>query len=192
MNKKGFTLIELLSVIVLIGLILGIATTGVIRGQKKAKERTLATKVKNIEKAAILYGQNHRENFVDVNDGDSETEKSLCFQTNDDGTNLLIPNCKYYNKVIKVNNFLESSDNYPEYSFICDVKTGKVYKYINNKNNEYIFNYYEEIGSTCPCCGSVLTSRTCDYCGTLTKDKLDVRVVAIALKQYGYKTEYEE
>ena len=95
-------------------------------------------------------------------------------------------------KVIKVNNFLESYDNYPEYSFICDVKTGKVYKYINNKNNEYIFNYYEEIGSTCPCCGSVLTSRTCDYCGTLTKDKLDVRVVAIALKQYGYKTEYEE
>ena len=110
MNKKGFTLIELLSVIVLIGLILGIATTGVIRGQKKAKERTLATKVKNIEKAAILYGQNHRENFVDVNDGDSETEKSLCFQTNDDGTNLLIPNCKYYNKVIKVNNLLEKDD----------------------------------------------------------------------------------
>lgn len=110
MNKKGFTLIELLSVIVLIGLILGIATTGVIRGQKKAKERTLATKVKNIEKAAILYGQNHRENFVDVNDGDSETEKSLCFQTNDDGTKLLIPNCKYYNKVIKVNNLLEKDD----------------------------------------------------------------------------------
>lgn len=95
-------------------------------------------------------------------------------------------------KVIKINDFSKFYDNYPEYSFICDVKTGKVYKYINNKNNEYIFNYYEEIGSTCPCCGSVLTCRTCDYCGTLTKDKLDVRVVAIALKQYGYKTEYGE
>lgn len=110
MNKKGFTLIELLSVIVLIGLILGIATTGVIRGQKKAKERTLATKVKNIEKAAILYGQNHRENFVHVNDGDSETEKSLCFQTNDDGTKLLIPNCKYYNGVITVSTLLGNDD----------------------------------------------------------------------------------
>lgn len=109
MNKKGFTLIELLSVIVLIGLILGIATTGVIRGQKKAKERTLATKVKNIEKAAIIYGQNHRENFVDVNDGDSGT-KPLCFETKDDGTKSLLSKCKYYNKVINVNNLLEEDD----------------------------------------------------------------------------------
>ena len=80
MNKKGFTLIELLSVIVLIGLILGMATTGVIRGQKKAKEKTLASKVKNIEKAAIVYGQNHRENFVSSNSG-------YCAS---------IDNCKYY------------------------------------------------------------------------------------------------
>ena len=113
MNKKGFTLIELLSVIVLIGLILGIATTGVIRGQKKAKEKTLATKVKNIEKAAILYGQNHRENFVDVNDGDSGT-KSLCFETKDDGTKSLIPNCKYYNGGIIVSTLLgEDNGNGP-------------------------------------------------------------------------------
>ena len=100
MNKKGFTLIELLSVIVLIGLILGMATTGVIRGQKKAKEKTLATKVKNIEKAAIVYGQNHRENFVDVNVDESDT-KSLCFETKDDGTKSLLPKCKYYEYVDK-------------------------------------------------------------------------------------------
>lgn len=108
MNKKGFTLIELLSVIVLIGLILGIATTGVIRGQKKAKEKTLATKVKNIEKAAILYGQNHRENFVDVKA--SETKKSLCFETKDDGTVSLISNCKYYDVVINVKDLLGKDD----------------------------------------------------------------------------------
>lgn len=100
MNKKGFTLIELLSVIVLIGLILGMATTGVIRGQKKAKEKTLASKVKNIEKAAIVYGQNHRENFVDVNSDESDT-KSLCFETKDDGTKSLFPKCKYYEYVDK-------------------------------------------------------------------------------------------
>lgn len=111
MNKKGFTLIELLSVIVLIGLILGLATTGVIRGQKKAKEKTLATKVKNIEKAAILYGQNHRENFVfvNVNDGDSGT-KSLCFETKDDGTKSLIPNCKYYNGIITASTLLDEDN----------------------------------------------------------------------------------
>lgn len=94
MNKKGFTLIELLSVIVLIGLILGIATTGVIRGQKKAKERTLATKIKNIEKAAIVYGQNHRENFVSVNSGYCEN----------------IDNCKYYDGVITVSTLLGEDD----------------------------------------------------------------------------------
>lgn len=103
MNKKGFTLIELLSVIVLIGLILGMATTGVIRGQKKAKEKTLASKVKNIEKAAIVYGQNHRENFVDVNDDDSD--KTLCF----DG-NSLLPNCKYYDEIINVEDLLANDD----------------------------------------------------------------------------------
>ena len=108
MNKKGFTLIELLSVIVLIGLILGMATTGVVRGQKKAKEKTLASKVKNIEKAAIVYGQNHRENFVDVNDDDSD--KTLCFETKDDGTKSLIPNCKYYNSVITVSTLLSDDD----------------------------------------------------------------------------------
>lgn len=98
MNKKGFTLIELLSVIVLIGLILGIATTGVIRGQKKAKERTLATKIKNIEKAAIVYGQNHRENFVSVNSGYCEN----------------IDNCKYYDGVITVSTLLgEDNGNGP-------------------------------------------------------------------------------
>lgn len=94
MNKKGFTLIELLSVIVLIGLILGIATTGVIRGQKKAKERTLATKIKNIEKAAIVYGQNHRENFVSVNSGYCEN----------------IDNCKYYDGPITVSTLLGEDD----------------------------------------------------------------------------------
>lgn len=94
MNKKGFTLIELLSVIVLIGLILGIATTGVIRGQKKAKEKTLATKVKNIEKAAILYGQNHRENFVSYTSGYCES----------------IDNCKYYNGIITASTLLDEDN----------------------------------------------------------------------------------
>lgn len=94
MNKKGFTLIELLSVIVLIGLILGLATTGILRGEKKAKERTLASKVKNIEKAAILYGQNHRENFVSYTSGYCES----------------IDNCKYYNGIITASTLLDEDN----------------------------------------------------------------------------------
>ena len=63
MNKKGFTLVEVLTVIVLLSLILGIAVPNITKASKKAKERTLLTKVKNIEKAAVLYGQDHREDF---------------------------------------------------------------------------------------------------------------------------------
>ena len=63
MNKKGFTLVELLSVLVLLGMIIGIAVPGVMRANKKAKEKTLLTKVKNIEKAAVLYGQDNRDKF---------------------------------------------------------------------------------------------------------------------------------
>ena len=161
MNKKGFTLIELLSVIVLIGLILGMATTGVIRGQKKAKEKTLASKVKNIEKAAIVYGQNHRENFVNVNADESDTTKSLCFETKDDGTKSLIPNCKYYDVVITVSTLLkDDNDNGPyinadddngniknpidetKYMNNCEIqiyqKYGKIYAvYLNKNSGEY-------------------------------------------------------
>ncbi len=143
MNKKGFTLIELLSVIVLIGLILGIATTGVIRGQKKAKEKTLAIKVKNIEKAAIVYGQNHRENFV----------------SNTTGYCKNIDNCKYYDGVITVSTLLGEDDgNEPyinaddedshiknpvdetKYMNDCEIqiyqKYGKIYAVYLNKNND--------------------------------------------------------
>lgn len=152
MNKKGFTLIELLSVIVLLGLIAGITTTGVIRGQKKAKEKTLASKVKNIEKAAIVYGQNHREDFVDVKANDGES-KSLCF----DGTSLL-PNCKYYKNVITVSTLLsddggngpyinaddgsnisnptDNSKNMNDCKIQIYQKYGKIYAVYLNKNDE--------------------------------------------------------
>ena len=61
MNKKGFTLVELLAAIALLGLIIGLAVTGISRGNVKAREKMLAAKVKNIESAAVLYGQDHPE-----------------------------------------------------------------------------------------------------------------------------------
>ena len=97
MNKKGFTLVELLSVIVLLGLIMGIASYGVMRAGKKAKERTLLTKIKNIEKAAVLYGQDHKENFISFKTG-------YCAG---------ISNCRYYNGTITVSTLLGTDVNEP-------------------------------------------------------------------------------
>lgn len=97
MNKKGFTLVELLSVIVLLGLIMGIASYGVIRAGNKAKERTLLTKIKNIEKAAVLYGQDHKENFI-------SSTKEFCTGITD---------CRYYKESITVSTLLEEDANGP-------------------------------------------------------------------------------
>lgn len=110
MNKKGFTLVELLSVIVLLGLIMGIASYGVIRAGKKAKERTLLTKVKNIEKAAIVYGQDHKENFKVVDEDKATLESNpLCF----DEENYFISDCRYYKDVITVSTLLGTDVNVP-------------------------------------------------------------------------------
>ncbi len=137
MNKKGFTLIELLSVIVLIGLILGIATTGVIRGQKKAKEKTLATKVKNIEKAAILYGQDHKEDFILItNDKCGDNNYKYCCDDNKTAKK----NCYYYNKNVTVETLLGNDDT-DSYINADEEKDGKKYivdptnksNYLNNK-----------------------------------------------------------
>ena len=77
MNKKGFTLVEVLAVIVLLGLLVGIAVPNVLRSQTKAKEKTLSTKVKNIERAAVLWGQDNKANI-----------KISCDKTDEKSVNL--------------------------------------------------------------------------------------------------------
>ena len=93
MNKKGFTLVEVLAVIVLLGLLVGIAVPNILRSQTKAKEKTLATKVKNIERAAVLWGQ---DNKADVLNGNSCTgtfkTSSNCEKAKELFVKDLIPN----------------------------------------------------------------------------------------------------
>lgn len=60
MNKKGFTLIELLSVIVLLSLLMGVAIPGISRISNNAKKKSLNTKIKLIESAAVYWGQDNR------------------------------------------------------------------------------------------------------------------------------------
>ncbi len=103
MNKKGFTLVEVLAVIVLLGLLVGIAVPNVLRSQTKAKEKTLATKVKNIERAAVLWGQ---DNKADI--------KISCNETDEKSVNLKNKtNCdKYYEIVVSklIPNYIKADD----------------------------------------------------------------------------------
>lgn len=60
MSNKGFTLVELLSVIVLIGLLLGLAVPGINRISSNMKKKSYNTKINLIEQAAILWGQDNK------------------------------------------------------------------------------------------------------------------------------------
>ncbi len=60
MKKNGFTLVELLTVLILFGLLLAIGIPGVMLIRQKISERALVTKIKLIESAATLYGQDNK------------------------------------------------------------------------------------------------------------------------------------
>lgn len=65
MNNKGFTLVEILAVIAILAILVIITVPAISNVSDNIKKSTLKTKIENIEKAAVLYGQEHRENFTD-------------------------------------------------------------------------------------------------------------------------------
>lgn len=65
MDNKGFTLVEILAVISLLAILVIITVPAISGISDNIKKSTLRTKIENIEKAAVLYGQEHRENFTD-------------------------------------------------------------------------------------------------------------------------------
>jgi len=95
MNNKGFTLVEVIVVIALLGLVIIISSTNILGGSKSAKEKMLETKIHNIEKAAVLYGQDYRHK---INKEILETDISYeyCFKELEDGSSKHISNCYYY------------------------------------------------------------------------------------------------
>lgn len=64
MNRKGFTLVELLAVIVLLGVIGGIAFASVRGIYGSINENMLDKKVEIIEEAAKLYGDNIKGTII--------------------------------------------------------------------------------------------------------------------------------
>jgi len=101
MNNKGFTLVEILAVIILLGLIIGIAVPGITRANRKAKEKALASKVENLEKAAILYAQEKNISF----DADCNSSGEICES---------ITNCKCSTSAIKVQTLIDNGNIKPD------------------------------------------------------------------------------
>ena len=55
LSNKGFTLIELLATILIIGVVLGLTTYGVISSVNKAKDQSVTLSIKNIKESARTY-----------------------------------------------------------------------------------------------------------------------------------------
>lgn len=90
-------------------------------------------------------------------------------------------------EVIKVKNVVSTRRQFPLYCFLVDGKTGNIYQVKNGKRtDEVIFNYYEECNHTCDNCHANLTQRTCDYCGWISPDLIEMEEVRQILTEYGY------
>lgn len=59
-NSNGFTLVELLSVIVLIGLLIGIGIPGINKISDNMNRKSLEKKISLVESSAILWGQDNK------------------------------------------------------------------------------------------------------------------------------------
>lgn len=75
MNKKGFTLVELLAVLVLISLLMGLAIPGINRISNNMKKKSYNQKIKLVESAAELWGQDNKTRLQTDTDCSSEISK---------------------------------------------------------------------------------------------------------------------
>ena len=65
LNNKGFTLIELLATIVIIGLVIGLSTFGIIKVVNNSKDQSAVISENNIKEAAKIYSteKNNDESY---------------------------------------------------------------------------------------------------------------------------------
>ena len=73
LNRKGYTLIELLAVILIIGLILGFSTYGIINAFNTSKNKSLTISINSIKEAAETYATEKNDDssyWLDITDKD--------------------------------------------------------------------------------------------------------------------------
>ena len=131
MNKKGFTLVEILSVLVLIGLLLGLAIPGINKISSNMKKKSYSKKVSLVESAAELWGQDNKTLLQSSSDCEIKGgEKVSCYKIT---VGSLIEN-----------NYLDSDKNSGEYISPLDnsdMKNQCVYVY---KKNNRVYSYYSK------------------------------------------------
>ena len=75
LNRKGYTLIELLAVILIIGLILGFSTYGIINAFNTSKNKSLTISINSIKEAAETYATEKNDNnnyWLDITDKENK------------------------------------------------------------------------------------------------------------------------
>ena len=75
LNRKGYTLIELLAVILIIGLILGFSTYGIINAFNNSKNKSLTISVNSINEAAETYATEKNDDssyWLDITDKENK------------------------------------------------------------------------------------------------------------------------
>lgn len=125
-NKKGFTLIELLAVIVILGVIMTIATTSVLRNIKQSKIKARYIAAKDITEIASAYLATNDEDCVEVSD---LIKKGYL---NDDVTNPADENAK------NISDGSSSMDN----QYVCKSTEAKEQSSYDLSENVYTFNGY--------------------------------------------------
>lgn len=121
MNKKGFTLVELLAVLVLISLLMGLAIPGINRISNNMKKKSYNQKIKLIESAAELWGQDNKTRLQTTSCNIDDNE---------------VPCYKIEIKELLSENYLDSDNNSGKYANPKndkDMKECIVFVYKQNK-----------------------------------------------------------
>ena len=154
MNNKGFTLVELLATVVILGLVMGIATYGVISAidssKKKSEEVFVSKFVDAIESYLALKGDKLEEKPVE--DGSSSEQKFVelnSFKLSDLASENLIDENKFINPRNKDENCYNENavirafrdDQFVYYYYFDFKQLGKCLVDIDDENNEFVKKY---------------------------------------------------
>ena len=131
-NKNGFTLIELLAVIVILGIIMVIATTNVLKNINDSKEKAKYMAAKEIvENAEAYFAINSNATYVTINDLKDYLESDATNPKT--GDNDLLTEGK--DQMICKGSYLAEDQD----------------KYSNNNGKGYYFDgYFYSLDGSCP------------------------------------------